>query len=607
MASKRFPNRREHLRSPVPALLDNNFAPTETEIEQVRQAMVLARERLAAVDMAAESDATSCSSWPKSGRCQLNSFLQAHEPVLAPVRRLPYELLAQIFDDYVDNGLSPKYASPPWILGHICKSWRAAALSTPLLWTRFHFTVGKNISEAQVTYTLLPAYTTILQLSSNRPISFYYKQEDDGPATAILKIIFDCAERWENVTFILPESVGMHFCHIKHRLPLLRSLAIRLDDGITRLTLDMFTEAPKLEHVVVERSAFSGPTFLAWPQLKSFVNRRMEVTAVYNVLVSEERPNLHTLGFSTECTQAYLGPVAPLSSKPIAFPKLTTLILLIDTTTPNVILTDAVANLYLPSLTTLALAAKAHVRPGFVERNLLEMIRKSGCTLTRIVLSQGSDRLDPSVILEILSQSPFCTDLVLHDPHPELVTAISAKTTRSERITNSIREDSKPIDDQDSRTWRTGQWVSLPNLTNLDVFLSTEFMSFALLVEAIRLRFGDDGFSLEGKARVALSDPRLSGQHFVPEVWRDDPMSDLSIIKYHEAMVKLWRNPRTSLQAFNFTIKKEERHGRQVIRMLGLMVAELEKMEVTPKGVAYFYVSFHLFCLLSMRCARPIY
>ena len=591
MTSKRFQNRRDNLYSPVPALLDNNVAPTETEINQVRHAMTLAKERLAAVAMAVDSDTTSCSSWPKSSRGHLHSFIQAHESVLAPVRRLPYELLAQIFDSYMENGLSSQYTSPPWILGHICKSWRVAALSTPSLWTRFHLTVDKNISEHRVTYALLPAYTTILQRSSNYPLSFYYKQENDGPATVILKIIFDCAERWEDVKFVLPESVAMHFCRVKHRLGRLRSLAIRLDDGITRLTLDMFTEAPKLEHIVVERSVLSGPTFLAWKQLRSFVNRRMEVTALYNVLVSEERPNLQTLGFSTECTQAFLGPVGPLLSKAIPFPNLTTLILLIDTTMPNAILTDAVANLHLPSLTTLALAAKAHVRRGFVERNLLEMIRKSGCTLTRIVLSQGSDRLDPSVILEILSQSPFCTDLVLHDPHPELVAAIAAKTTRSERITNSIRQNSAISEDQDSRAYRIGQWVTLPNLTSLDVFLSTEFMSFALLVEAIRHRFGDDGFSLEGKARVALSDPRLSGQHFVPELWRDDPMSDPSIIKYHEDMVKLWRNPRTSLQAFNFTINKEERHGRQVLRMLGLMVAELEKMEVTPKGVAYFYVS----------------
>ncbi|KAJ7138227.1 hypothetical protein C8R44DRAFT_566046, partial [Mycena epipterygia] len=57
---------------------------------------------------------------------------------LAPIRRIPTEILSNIFvcyADFVDDG--PPFRDvrkAAWILGHICSYWRAVAISTPAVW-----------------------------------------------------------------------------------------------------------------------------------------------------------------------------------------------------------------------------------------------------------------------------------------------------------------------------------------------------------------------------------------------------------------------------------------------------------------------------------------
>ncbi|KAJ7268224.1 hypothetical protein B0H12DRAFT_972596, partial [Mycena haematopus] len=60
---------------------------------------------------------------------------------LAPIRRIPNEILSLIFTCYVDSVKdieSPRHGTnvhqSVWILGHICNHWRAVLLSTHALW-----------------------------------------------------------------------------------------------------------------------------------------------------------------------------------------------------------------------------------------------------------------------------------------------------------------------------------------------------------------------------------------------------------------------------------------------------------------------------------------
>ncbi|KIY70654.1 hypothetical protein CYLTODRAFT_347405, partial [Cylindrobasidium torrendii FP15055 ss-10] len=60
--------------------------------------------------------------------------------ILHPVRRLHFDILSEIFARVMDAEYGEALytlhpAHPPWTLGQVCRSWRAAALSLPTLWS----------------------------------------------------------------------------------------------------------------------------------------------------------------------------------------------------------------------------------------------------------------------------------------------------------------------------------------------------------------------------------------------------------------------------------------------------------------------------------------
>ncbi|PBK92243.1 hypothetical protein ARMGADRAFT_930968, partial [Armillaria gallica] len=66
----------------------------------------------------------------------MEEALAVYERVLAPVRRLPPEILMEIFT-WTRNSQSyyaHRMKGSPWVVSHVCTTWRAAALSCPELW-----------------------------------------------------------------------------------------------------------------------------------------------------------------------------------------------------------------------------------------------------------------------------------------------------------------------------------------------------------------------------------------------------------------------------------------------------------------------------------------
>ena len=66
---------------------------------------------------------------------QLRNEIANSKSFVAPIRRLPFEILGELFLAYLATGGSP------WELTRICKSWRHSAINTPRLWSRIHVAV----------------------------------------------------------------------------------------------------------------------------------------------------------------------------------------------------------------------------------------------------------------------------------------------------------------------------------------------------------------------------------------------------------------------------------------------------------------------------------
>ncbi|KAJ7602348.1 hypothetical protein DFH06DRAFT_952076, partial [Mycena polygramma] len=70
---------------------------------------------------------------------ELENFLRLHRSTLSPIRRLPGEILCEIFAFVTVPAFSlgrteddPR--EPPWTLGLVCKRWRDHAISYQSLW-----------------------------------------------------------------------------------------------------------------------------------------------------------------------------------------------------------------------------------------------------------------------------------------------------------------------------------------------------------------------------------------------------------------------------------------------------------------------------------------
>ncbi|KIM76328.1 hypothetical protein PILCRDRAFT_36243, partial [Piloderma croceum F 1598] len=66
----------------------------------------------------------------------LQTYAHLHTALVAPIRRLPPEVLSKIFLRYNDENNVPyiRLNKAPLLLGSMCSRWRTIALSTPRLW-----------------------------------------------------------------------------------------------------------------------------------------------------------------------------------------------------------------------------------------------------------------------------------------------------------------------------------------------------------------------------------------------------------------------------------------------------------------------------------------
>lgn len=70
-----------------------------------------------------------------------------HRALLAPVRRIPVDVLTEIFLSCLPTTHNPviSHAEPPFLLTRVCSSWRRLALGTPLLWASIHIPIPSDV------------------------------------------------------------------------------------------------------------------------------------------------------------------------------------------------------------------------------------------------------------------------------------------------------------------------------------------------------------------------------------------------------------------------------------------------------------------------------
>lgn len=188
--------------------------------------------------------------------------------LISPVRRLPPEILRQIFLYFTDSASGPLVESinqafyAPWILGQVCSFWRSIVRSYPDLWGAV--CIDMQASKAQCHFSTAYLEDTYLY-SGQVPLRVDLNLKSNTKRSSVIMLLKSSA-RWQELHF---REFSETFIHPIY-LPLLRTLHIwsNLDN------LEMFSSAPLLEEVQILSEAPASGLNIPWKQIISFSTNR---------------------------------------------------------------------------------------------------------------------------------------------------------------------------------------------------------------------------------------------------------------------------------------------------------------------------------------------
>ncbi|KAJ6493816.1 hypothetical protein DFH09DRAFT_1206937, partial [Mycena vulgaris] len=208
------------------AKLGTNYCPRDDEVAEIKALLVEPDSQLKRLDDEIAHMQKSIDKLSEE-RDRLRAYVEAHRILTSPIRRLPLDLLEEIFMTCIPTHRNCVMSAEeaPVILGRICSSWRTISLSTPRLWSRLHIVeptraYGSNseIFEAKVAQRL-EITATWLRRSGACPLSISLESTfDDGipppltqsptlPDTGLfLRALVPFASRWQNVRLGIPAS-----------------------------------------------------------------------------------------------------------------------------------------------------------------------------------------------------------------------------------------------------------------------------------------------------------------------------------------------------------------------------------------------------------------
>ncbi|KAJ6581782.1 hypothetical protein B0H19DRAFT_884580, partial [Mycena capillaripes] len=121
--------------SPFAAQLGTNYCPKDDEILEIKELLVEPTRRLKRLDDEI-ADLQKAIRKLAEERDGLDAFVAAHQALISPVRRLPLDIIQDIFIACIPTHRNcvMSASEAPVLLGRICSSWRAISLSTPRIW-----------------------------------------------------------------------------------------------------------------------------------------------------------------------------------------------------------------------------------------------------------------------------------------------------------------------------------------------------------------------------------------------------------------------------------------------------------------------------------------
>ncbi|KAF7985475.1 hypothetical protein HWV62_5245 [Athelia sp. TMB] len=211
-----------------------------------------------------------------------------------PVRKLPAEILAEIFlqcidtpwlhdigrGDYPDG--DPMYADEvidvppsrfiklckmPLALSGVCTLWRKVALARSELWSSISLVIEPK---HQTTDALLMGLW--LDRACEQQLFIHLSAQESmehgsHDMSEILNLFASRSQQWHAVELLLTSSMMQHFSSIRHRLPKLQWLSLGYTDNGMH-TVHVFEMAPLLVSFQHAENAWPGAAAVPWDRLR---------------------------------------------------------------------------------------------------------------------------------------------------------------------------------------------------------------------------------------------------------------------------------------------------------------------------------------------------
>ncbi|KAJ7153930.1 hypothetical protein C8R43DRAFT_443430 [Mycena crocata] len=221
-----------------------SYLPTPDELEDTKRELASLLAELAS--LAAEQ-------WQLEWRIrallarrdEIHKFIELKAAFIAPVRRIPDDVIQDIFLACLPTHGNAVMATSeaPLILCRICSPWRALALATPMIWASLHiplaFILHKHTRTLAITGWLQRSAPYPLSLSICGPANFpsdgipFPTYLTDPDHYMLLETLVKSAPRWRKISLSdLPYSYSRQLCNSS--APLLEVVRIKDDSDITQ-------------------------------------------------------------------------------------------------------------------------------------------------------------------------------------------------------------------------------------------------------------------------------------------------------------------------------------------------------------------------------------
>ncbi|KAF7981011.1 hypothetical protein HWV62_35849 [Athelia sp. TMB] len=232
-------------------------------------------------------------------RTALHSQAERLTALHHPIRRMPSELLAEIYLQCIDTpwmhdigsgdypvtetgdnfgqdlqwapGRFIKLGKMPLVLSSVCALWRRVAIATSELWASISLVIEPT---HEATDLLLMGLW--LERAREMPLFICLTNLDLGnhfdiisDLTSILNLFVSRSEQWRAVDLLLPFDTMQHLSSIRNRLSKLEWLSIGSSDDLDEpMVMSMFEVAPQLVSFQLAENLWPVNVVIPWAQLR---------------------------------------------------------------------------------------------------------------------------------------------------------------------------------------------------------------------------------------------------------------------------------------------------------------------------------------------------